>query len=101
MNYVKNKEISLVKPAQQFQIPRNTIHRHVERKVKAYGCIFSPQQESVLKDRILLMCNRGFPLTISDFLFFAYKYAKTLYRRKMITNVPEEWTRDEKVSKDW
>ena len=52
VNYVKNTEISLVKAAQQFQIPRNTIHRHVERKVKAYGCIkiFSPQQESVLKD---------------------------------------------------
>ena len=62
VNYVKNNEISLVKAAQQFLIPRNTIHRYVERKVKAYGCnkIFSPQKESVLKDRILLMWNRGF-----------------------------------------
>lgn len=91
---------SLVQISREFNIPRNTIRRHAETNVKPYGgrTIFSHEQEEVLKDRIVYLSTRGFPLTILDVRNLAFHYAKKLFRRKQIQQFPKWQTT---ASLDW
>ena len=80
--------------ARTFCVPRTTLRDNMGKEAKPQGGVttFSAEQERDLKDRSKYLCNRGFPLTIIEFLKMAYQYAKVLERRKLLNgNIPNGW----------
>jgi hypothetical protein len=62
--------------------------------------VLSKLQEQQLRDRILYMAERGFPMTISAVREVAYHYVKVLHRRKLC-ELPETWKAGRMASLDW
>ena len=88
--------------AKEFNVPRNTIRRHLEGDVQIYGGkpILSVKQEAILIERIGYMADRGFPLTRKDVMEIAFHYVATLHRRKQCA-LPQKWKITRQASPDW
>jgi hypothetical protein len=95
--------MKLLQAEKEFGIPRNTIRRHRERKIPTPGAqpVFTRELENVLEERIVYMCERGFPCTIEDLRIVAHRFAKKMSRRKKIECYPSSWDREGKASYDW
>jgi hypothetical protein len=64
--------------------------------------IFRPLQETCLKNRMLLLCKRGFPLTISDVQGIAFHYATKLHRQKTLQrDISTTWFKSKKATYEW
>ena len=104
LNAVRENHVSPSAASKEFQIPRTSLRRHLDNQVlvKPGGqCIFTSEQEKILKERIYLLASRGFPLTIKEVRRAAFNYARKLYRRKQIKNLPNAWIRNKAASLDW
>jgi hypothetical protein len=99
---VKNG-MKLKTAAHEFKIPRSTIRRHGQRTVQKHGgqTVLSKDQEQQLFNRVIYMCDRGFPCTINDLRQTTYLFAKHLYRQKKIASFPHAWKAEKKASYDW
>ena len=64
---VQKSVLPLLTAAKEFGVPRSTLRRHLGTNLQQRGgqTIFSKQQEENLRDHIVFMCVRGFPLPIS------------------------------------
>jgi hypothetical protein len=98
----------LMNPSQaerEFNIPRSTIRLNMKQPQKTVGgrTIFSPEQENKLCDRLIYMCQRGFPLKVADFQKAVYIFGKRLERRKSLPCglLPQAWNTSRHASDDW
>jgi hypothetical protein len=104
---VKHGNTNLYAASKQFNVPRNTIRNHVEKKKEpvVHGfnrLVFKNTQENKLILRVKYLCNRGFPLTMKGLRELAWKYASTLNRRKQLnTKMPKGWDKMGMASLDW
>jgi hypothetical protein len=100
VNAVLNETMPLATTAKEFKIPRNTLRRNLGGPSKNMGrpTVFKPEQETCLRDRIIFLAERGFPLTITDVQALAYHYAYKLHRRKKLAHIPVTWINVQKAS---
>ena len=47
------------------------------------------------------MCQRGFPVAITNVQKIAYHYVKVLHRQKQCAAVPESWKKNSIASIEW
>jgi hypothetical protein len=87
-----------------FNIPWSTIKdnlKNINSKRNSGGqTIFTPEQETSMKTRILYLCSRGFPVTVDQCRKIAYTFASTLKRRKKLQNIgmPQSWKLHKKLA---
>jgi hypothetical protein len=94
----------LLTVAKEFNIPRNTIRGHLRMDVKPSGgqTVFTTAQEAVIVERLIFMCDRGFPLTIKDLRQLAFAYGNKLNRRgRLQSSLPTNWVSAKMASYDW
>jgi hypothetical protein len=103
------KGMKVFTAAQQFGVPRGTLRSRLDgrqeeddEKPAGKNSIFTSRQEHVMKERVLLLCDRGFPITVSEFRSIAYEYAKKLKRRgKLNLPYPQKWDDEKKPGLEW
>jgi hypothetical protein len=88
----------------EFKIPRSTIRLNLKKPSDSVGrpTIFSLKQEENLCNRIIYVCQRGFPLKVAEFLKVVCLYGKRLQRRKSLQGpLPLNWLKTGRASEDW
>jgi hypothetical protein len=99
--------MTISEASRTFSIPRGTITDNMKSflsKKKSGGkTIFTLEQEMSMKDRILYLSSRGFPVTADQLCKIAYSFAEKLRRRKKLqmNSIPRKWNLDGKASNDW
>jgi hypothetical protein len=100
---VKNG-MALKTASNEFGIPRTTLRHHsgnAPPKNVGGQTVLSKELEQRLYDRVLYMCDRGFPCTIDDLRRICYLYSKQLYRRKQLNTIPCSWHEDKRATYEW
>jgi hypothetical protein len=103
---VNTGRMNLSEAAREFNLNRNTIRYNLDQSsMKASGgqTIFTNDQEENMCNRLIYVCQQGFPLKIADFLKIAYTYGSRLERRKLLqcSKLPKSWHDNEMASYDW
>ena len=89
----------------EFGVPATTLKRHLHsNNIPKPGIkpVFTEVQQQCLKDRILFVAKRGFPLRIDEIRKLAYEFAVKLNRRKQLhRTIPTAWYRQKQAGYDW
>ena len=87
-----SKGVSLRQASRQFNIPRSTLTRHMKSKPKSPGRppVLSEREESILIERIQIMCEWGYPIDGLDLRYLVKEYLdrKGVVEKRFKNNMP-------------
>ena len=63
--------------------------------------VFTNDQESLLKERLLILSDRGFSSTVSDLNETACSYAVAIEQQDDKTNISLTWRKNKCAGDDW
>jgi len=86
--------ISISSASRDYGVPRKTLSDHIRRyrngEKTVYGSlpIFSNEDEQLLAEMALYLCDRGFPVNVAKMCKNAYEFAKGLQRKNRTLKIP-------------
>jgi len=99
--------ISISSASRDYGVPRKTLSDHIRRyrngEKTVYGSlpIFSNEDEQLLAEMALYLCDRGFPVNVAKMCKNAYEFAKGLQRKNRTLKIPASWESNKMAGPDW